>query len=948
MTLENYKHEDAKRRVIPTAEQQAWASEEKIGPKYLKYSRNADLDPQLLWRGKDQQNQQDLFLEAPPVYIQEKIHPRAIIERLEKQAEEKKVGSIDQLDLYGQFNGKPEEADTTVFYEHDQNWTNRMILGDSLLVMASLVARESLRGQVQCIYFDPPYGIKFNSNWQTKTSSRDVRDGKLEDRSREPEMIKAFRDTWRDGIHSYLSYLRDRLVVMRDLLHPTGSIFVQISDENVHVVRSLLDEVFGPDSFVVTILVKKKGSQISGTLDAVNDYILWYAASPLSTGLLKFKPQFEILDEASVFDEFPFVELGDGTRISIAELEKRDGLSYRTQVREFRDKYPDAKPFALNPLKSGGYRKNQSLPFSYAGRTFPIGANQCWKHTVRADEGSVPGMDRLAMSDRLHPLKSDVRFIRYAPQPLVKRLSNWWDGLGGASAPIYVVQTNPELVKRCILMGTDPGDLVLDPTCGSGTTAAMAEQWGRRWITIDTSRVAVTLARARIMGARFPFYHLADSEEGHKIQNELVAPDQRRLPPATFGKNIRHGFVYHRASWNTSGSIANNPSVEQIWREEQTSVAPLLASLNQQLGTNWEEWDLPSVPDEKWSDEIVENYERLREALLVRRRRIAAANLTVAEVEFLLDHPFEDRRKVRVSGPFTVESLSPHRVIPTGSDPFDDALPQDFESRARSSDETQFEQIVVEHLKRVGVHNGKKGETIRFETLTPRAGDGWVSFEGRYEDSRGQPRRAAIAIGPEYDAVGRDFMVRAQKEALRGLYDVLVVCGFQFAPDTDESRFDTRDLVVLKARMNQDIRMGSLLKDTGADKLFVVFGEPDIAVRKESNNQIAVEILGVDIFDPNTGELRSSSNPEEDIACWFIDDNYDDDSFFVRQAYFLNGRDSDPYAALKRALAADIDEQVWESLHSTKSRPFPRPETGSICVKVINHFGDEVQKVITI
>jgi adenine-specific DNA-methyltransferase len=440
----------------------------------------------------------------------------------------RKQAADPQLDLFSDFNGLPEGDARTEFYRHDANWSNRMILGDSLQVMASLAEREGLRGQVQCIYIDPPYGIKFNSNFQWSTTSRDVTDGKADQITREPEQVKAFRDTWRDGIHSYLTYLRDRLSVARDLLADSGALFVQIGEHNVHRLRALMDEVFGEECYVTEIVAKKKGSQISGTLEAVNDFILCYGRRPKDSGVLKFRPQFLVREDEELFEDFPYIELEDGERFNINALEERDGESYARDFAAFRERYRSARLFALHPLKSGGYRKNQSHDFHFRGRVFPIKEGQCWKHTVVAEEGDTPGMDRLGYADRLFPLQSDVRFVRYSATPSIKRLSNWWDNLGGASSPIYVVQTNTELVKRCILMCTDPGDLILDPTCGSGTTAYVSEQWGRRWITIDTSRVALALARARVMGARYPYYLLADSRDG-QLTKRLKLLERRPL-----------------------------------------------------------------------------------------------------------------------------------------------------------------------------------------------------------------------------------------------------------------------------------------------------------------------------------------------------------------------------------------------------------------------------------
>lgn len=948
--VENYKHDGAKRVMIPTSEQQGFVEEDEARPIKLRYPRNADLDPQLVWRGKDAEDGRDLYVDAPPIYIQEKIHPRVIIERLKRATAARADAERDIPDLFADFNGRPSDLEArTEFYQHEQNWQNRMILGDALMVMASLAERENLRSKVQSIYFDPPYGIEFNSNWQTTTGSRSVTDGSKTDVSREPEVIRAFRDTWKDGIHSYLSYIRERLIAARDLLADSGSIFVQIGDGNVHRVRAVLDEVFGPECFIVTIVAKKKGSQISGSMNAVNDYILWYGKSAKDSGKLKIQPLFQIREDEEIFDDFPFVELEDGYRIRIADLEEQDGLSYRENYAAFRAKYPNAKLFGLNPLKSGGFRKNQSHDFHFQGRVFPIGDTQCWKHTVVIDnpEAETPGMDLLAKANRLFPLNKDVRFVRYTPNPSIKSLSNFWDNLGGAASPVYVVQTNTELVKRCILMTTDPGDLVLDPTCGSGTTAFVSEQWGRRWITIDTSRVALALARTRMMAARYPYYLLSDTKEGAAKEAELAS----RLPREVSGlRDIRRGFVLRRARWNTSGSIANNVQINDIWNEWQEPLDSLLKEINSILEVHWKEWEVPRHSKKDWNSSAKELLEKWWKLWAARQAEIDEAIERNSEEQLLHDRPFEDRAITRVAGPFTVESLSPYRVIPSEDDPRildmlrdeDEELPR----RMVPKEQTDFAQVVMEHLKKAGVQNTKKDERLEFESIEPWPGKGYVAFEGRYEE-RGATRRAAIAIGPEYDAVGYEFVRNAAREA-RDAFDILIVCGFQFAPEVDDSMLNFGRLKVLKARMNQDIRMGDKLKNTGAGNLFVVFGEPDIEVRDTGDGKVQVEIKGVDIFDPTTGEVKSSDDPADDIACWFIDDDYDEESFFVRQAYFLGGAAGDPYKALKRSLKAEIDEEAWASLRRTVSHPFQRPERGLICVKVINHFGDEVQKVFRV
>lgn len=964
--VESYKHKEARRKNIPTAENQKLIADDDTAIKKLRWPRNPDLDPQLVWRGKDFEPD-PLEVDAPPIYIQEKIKPQAIVEDLRRQTKERAKEGAPQFDFFHDFNGLPEgwKEDATQSYYHDEgNWSNRMILGDSLLVMTSLAEREGLRGKVQCIYFDPPYGIRFNSNWQPSTKSRKVDDGQRESVTREPEVIRAFRDTWNDGIHSYLNYFRDRMIVARDLLSESGSVFVQISDENVHRVRATMDEVFGADNFVVSIVVKKKGSQIGETLEAVNDHIIWYGRNAKSSGLIKIRRLFLVTEDEEILDDYNMVESPTGDIIRITELEERDGVIYRENFARFRANYPKARLFALNPLKSGGFRKNQSLDFYFQGRRFPIGPNQCWKHTVHGESGETPGMGRLAYADRLFPLESDVRFKRYAPVPPVKRISNWWDNLGGASAPIYVVQTNPELVKRCILMTTDPGDLVLDPTCGSGTTAYVAEQWGRRWITIDTSRVALTLTRSRLMGARYDYYLLRDSENGAIREAEIEGKPPPRGP---FTGNLRQGFVLDRASWNTSGSIANNTEIDVIWERWQRTLEPLLNKLNQ----SWEEWQVPREADEKWSADAKTLHKQWWEARRARQKEIDDSIARNADVEYLYDRPYKARGVVRVAGPFTVESLSPHRVLPMGEDPYlEELLGAEGEgdlsaalSRQRRENKeaakhgetgtgasgmvtTDFAQVVYDNLKAAGVQNTKKGETLKFEWLRPFASrSGLIQFEGRYPE-KGESKRAAICIGPEYDTVGYELVRGAAREAA-DLFDTLIVCGFAFAPEVDDTRLNFGRLTVLKARMNQDLRMADKLKATGAGNLFVVFGEPDIVIHKLKDDMLKVEIKGMDIFDPTTGEVRSSGGKElmNDVAAWFIDHDYDEDSFFVRQAYFVG---DDPYDGLKRALKAEIDETAWAELNSTISRPFPRPKHGRICVKVINHFGDEVQKVFQV
>jgi len=541
-TIETLTHFDEKRKNIPTAEHQAVLDEEQKKPRQIRYPRNTDLDPQLVWRGKDEQDWSDLVVHAPPLYIQEKIHPKALVDDLLRQS--KAAAPVAQFDLFHDFNGMPHGAEKTDFYQHDQNWTNRMLLGDSLQVMASLAEREGLRGKVQCIYFDPPYGIKFNSNFQWSTTSRTVTDGKADHITREPEQVKAFRDTWRDGIHTYLTYLRDRLTVARDLLSESGSIFIQISDENLHRVRALMDEVFGETNFCSLIAFETTTGQTSAYLAQNNDFLLWYGKDASRT-------KFRQLTRPKLAGQ----EGGTGYRfVQTSDLgEKAFDGSFAPGEKVF------MKGDATSQRQGRPSGEGSAMHFAVEchGQKFVPRGGRGWSTTES-------GMTRLNKADRLMPNGINMAYRRFLEDsPVIPIVASWRDtGSGFMSDKVYVVQTNTKVIERCILMATDPGDLVLDPTCGSGTTATVAEQWGRRWITIDTSRVALALARARIMGARYPFYLLADSREGQIKEAEVTrtAPSSQ----AVHG-NIRHGFVYERVPHITLKSIANNAEIDVIW-----------------------------------------------------------------------------------------------------------------------------------------------------------------------------------------------------------------------------------------------------------------------------------------------------------------------------------------------------------------------------------------------
>jgi adenine-specific DNA-methyltransferase len=887
------KHDD-KRVNIPSADDLSFVDDDVRAVRRVRYARDESLDPQLVWKAKYPPARDiadadlDLIADAPPIYIQEKVDPRVLIENLRRTVQ--RQDEEPELALFDMFDGL-DELDAVEYYRHAANWSNRMVLGDSLQVMASLAEREQLRGKVQMIYIDPPYGIKFGSNWQVRASKRDVRDGKLEDAAREAEQIKAFRDTWELGIHSYLNYLRDRLVTARELLTESGSCFIQIGDENVHLVRSLMDEVFGPENFVSQIVVRTTSSATAEYLPNTNDYVLWYSRN---IGSVKYRQLY--LNKSA----------GSAHATLYRHVRLRDGSERRATSDEVSGvvQLPDgARLFRPDNLTS--QRPPGSFPVAFNGRTYLPGKGY-WKT-------SESGMAALAIAGRLRPTAGNsIQYVRFLDDFPAVAIGNVWTDTGTGSFTddkLYVVQTNVKVIERCLLMCTDPGDLVVDPTCGSGTTAFVAEQWGRRWITIDTSRVALTLARQRLMAAKFPWYLLADSSDGYAKEQSLAA---QLLPRQSFGSDIRQGFVNERIQHITLKSIANNPDIRE------------------------------GMP----------------------RADIDAAIKRHADFEVLYDKPYEDKNKVRVTGPFTVESLSPHRSLAFATSVGDETMAEAVV--AKDADAPNFEQSILDNLSAAGIQNGRKNERIKFASFETYAGE-YIQAVGERIGETGDdaPSRIGIAIGPQYGTVSPSFVKQAAKEAIAAEdIGLLAILAFAFDPqvtgvtETDGVTVEATDegfanvasvrrlgrIPVLMVRMNVDLLMGRELKKTGAGNLFTVFGEPDIDISETSDGLVAT-VKGIDVYDPTTGEVRSSKGTA-DVALWMIDTDYNEESFFVRHCYFTG--DNDPYKRLKTALKADIDADAWDSLYKTVSRPFPKPSTGKIAVKVINDYGDEVMKVFEV
>ena len=921
-TVATLTHGGARRRNVPTAEAQPLMSDADKAPVRVAYERrDRDLDPQLVWRGKDERDESDLIVQAPPLYIQEKVHPKVLIDDLLREAKRRRDEAAEAApDLFADFNGLPDGAARTEYYRHDANWSNRMILGDALQVMASLAEREGLRGKVQCIYIDPPYGIRFNSNFQWSTTSRDVKDGKAEHITREPEQVKAFRDTWRDGIHSYLSYLRDRLTVARDLLTESGSVFVQIGDENVHRVRVLMDEVFGEENFVSQISFSKTTGFSGSHLSNVADYTLWFAKN---------------LERLKYRDLTRAKKPGEMGATAYRDLTEIPG--------NFRHFGSPTRLATSDQLTSQGASVNSNQLFLFRGVEKVPPAGLHWKTTVA-------GLERLDRVGRIFLVGKTLRYLRFLDDyPVAPFTNNWTDtGIAGFTADkTYVVQTLqtlPKVIERCLLMTTDPGDLVLDPTSGSGTTATVAEQWGRRWIAVDTSRVALALSRARVMGARYPWYLLADSPEGRKKEAALAGRAPAETPT---GGDVRQGFVYERVPHITLKSIANNAEIDTIWETWQATLEPLRERLNAALGEAWEEWRVPREAGDGWPEEAAAAHAAWWEARIARQREIDASIAARADTEYLYDKPHADNARVRVAGPFTVESLSPHRMLAVDEN---DEVFRDLADRKLGYGEApDFAAMILENLKTAGVQQAHREDRVAFASLVPWPGK-YVCAEGRYVEGGGEggggagiERRAGVFIGPEFGTVARPDLVAAAREAAEAGFDVLVACAFSYEAHATEFEKLGR-IPVLKARMNADLHMAGDLKNTGKGNLFVVFGEPDIDVLEDGGDTIRVRINGVDVFHPNTGEVRSDG--PDGIACWFVDTDYDEESFFVRHAYFLGA--NDPYKALKTTLKAEIDPEAWAALNSDISRPFPRPASGRVAVKVINHLGDEAMKVFRV
>lgn len=853
-------------------------------------------DPELFWKDKYGPDDADdtLSVDIRSLYRVEHISPELLINKL-YQTKEVKPAQLDIFEMFGNALAMDEFEKVSEYYKHDDGWKNRLIQGDSLLIMSSLLEREGMAGKVQMCYIDPPYGIKYNSNWQLKMNDRAVADGRDENLSGEPEQIKAFRDTWELGIHSYLSYLRDRLIVARDLLHVSGSCFVQISDENVHLVRCLMDEVFGSENFVSQINFRKTSNSTDLYLPTNSDYLIWYAREKDSLKYNQLYTEKSFLNTTS--DSFGCAEFEDGSWRRLTTVEKQNPAILGNSV----------KLFGLGDLTSSHFYT--SPPFEFEGRTYNPG-NRFWSTSVK-------GLGNLKRKSRLASVGTTLRFKRYFDDFPVMQLGNIWTDTGTGTQTEereYVVQTAIKVIQRCLLMTTDPGDLVVDPTCGSGTTAYVAEQWGRRWITTDTSRIALNIAKTRLMTANFPYYYLYSdvnverTEKAGKIKKIITAkPAEEQIG------DMRQGFVYEEVPHITLKSLAN---------------------------------DEP------------------------------------ADTETLYDKPEIDKKRLRVSGPFTVETLQ--NFEPVSPATLDNPLETATSNGNSPSEMENFERLVFNRLQSAGINNGDKTQHTKFTRVEQLAGE-YLHAEGFYLTEAGEGK-AYIHLGGKYSTVSKDAVNRAVRECRhRGDADWLLILGLSFESDIENRSVSTNlgSFRADKIRLHDDFLQDGLMKKPNKSSgSFVMIGEPDIRLidchsddRRNLNASApgvpemlpivsmtkCVEVCGLDIYDPIKDDVRSRD--PKDIAYWMVDDDYDGANFIVQQVFFCGSDDKDEFAKWRRGLSdlakqntkkqaektlkVEIDDEAFDRLYGTTSHPIEYRKGRKIAVRVISQFGEESTKVLT-
>ncbi len=879
--------------------------------------------PYLNWTGKAERT--SVEVDTVSLHVHERVDPATILANAAKRLKGKEPATQwRQPDLFAApFENLPLRQ-ALDFYHHEKGWSNRLVAGDSLLVMNSLLTKESMGGKVQMIYIDPPYGIKYGSNFQPFTNKRDVKDRSDADLTQEPEMIKAFRDTWELGIHSYLTYLRDRLMLSRELLTESGSVFVQISDENLHHVREMMDEVMGAENFRAIIPFKKTSSVGSAGLDQINDYLVWYSRSDA----MKYHQIFQSVEGDTY--AFPAVEFASGEWRRLTAAEKRTG--------EY-----EGKLFRTSNITSQSGGEKTGFNVEIFGQSLKPSANSYWKTNEK-------GMTRLAKGGRLLPVGNTLTYKRFSEDFPVKAITNWWDDTVQSTFAIekdYVVQTYTRVVERCLLMTTDPGDLVLDPTCGSGTTAFVAEKWGRRWITCDTSRVAITLAKQRLMTASFDYYALRYPHEG-----------------------LGGGFDYETVPHITLKSIANNPDLDTIYDEDRPKIAAALADLNTALtasppkplkptqgvrkgkpvdfakGDTLHEWEVPfDWPLDKddhplWPDAARASFDAFHSARQAMQRRMDQSISDHAEQETLYDKPRVDKSKLRICGPFSVEAVPAPTVLS-----LDDSIPpQEANETLARSGETSRQALWRDELLKTGVR-GKGGAMLRFAEFETLPGLKHIHASGSLTDSG---ERVVVSFGPEHAALEQRQVELALTEAetLRPSPKFILFCAFTFDPEAakDIDEVNWPGVTLLKAQMNTDLLTEDLKKGRSSNQSFWLMGQPDVDLRKRKDGLWEVQVNGFDYFDPRKGDLVSGGTKQ--IAMWSLDVDYDNRSLMPHQVFFPMADAKGGWNRLRKTVRAELDEDLLEQFHGTVSLPFEAGENRRIAVKIVDDRGIESLKIM--
>jgi adenine-specific DNA-methyltransferase len=898
--IEQYDHSDEKRVNNPQVGLVTPETDPDAGRKSYQYDPH--LDPQLVWAGKAEHTS----FEVPTVslHVHERIDPKTIIQAVRKRNGNGNNNTVSgslpapgragegrlrqQSFLFEQPEENPPIRDAVEFYQHQHNWSNRLIAGDSLLVMNSLLEKEGMAGKVQMVYIDPPYGIRYGSNFQPFVNRRDVKDGRDEDLTQEPETIRAFRDTWELGIHSYLTYLRDRLLLARELLNESGSVFVQISDENLHHVRELMEEVFGSKNAIATIpFVKTAGLGATG-LPVICDYLIWFGRNVLSTKYHQLFKDRQLGDSGA--DQYGWIEIDYISRRRMTAAERRGDISAIGVARVFR----------LDNLTSGAFRENTTIPYKFENVIYHPGENKCWKTTKE-------GLDRLSLASRLRAAGKTLSYVRFIDDfPALPIKALWTDtGTGGfGEDKVYVVQTTSKPIQRCLLMTTDPGDLVFDATCGSGTTACVAEQWGRRWITCDTSRVAVTLAKQRLMTAVFDYYQLAHPEEG-----------------------VGSGFVYKTVPHVTLKSIANNPEIRPGMTRDEVDAAIAKYAEQETL------YDQP-LPDKS-------------------KARVTGP-FTVEAVPAATVKPLD-----AVGSPEPLE-VDAQPTLP-GVGPLDGQ--RRLETAVARSGETVRQAEWRDELLKTGIR-GRGGQRIEFSRVEVLGGTRWLHADAetksplpnppRQEEGAG-PQRAVISFGPEHAPLEQKQVARALEEAetLRPKPKLIIFAAFQFDPeaakDIDETNWP--GVTLLKAQMNADMLTDDLKKKRTSNDSYWLIGQPDVELLPlppgEGRGEGAlyrVAIHGFDYYNTRTGTIESGDTGK--IAMWMLDTNYDGRSLYPRQVFFPMAGEKDGWARLAKNLKAEVDEELIEEYRGTTSLPFAAGEHGRVAVKIIDDRGIESLRIM--